>query len=141
MSSKFNKCELCNSYYKTEKEVHMNSNYCKYNNIIENAKIEQNEKACKKLIPSDYQYKSIHELRYNKFYYSQTLTRVICAIPERLTNMEYIHIVKEVKKIKKRIKKYLIKDIINIILEYTDQEFEHKIKLSEYNKIPINYLT
>ena len=139
--SKFSKCELCNGYYKTDKEVHINSIYCKDNNIIENAKIEQHEKACEKLIPKDHKYKSIHELRYNKFYYSQTLTRVICSIPERLTNMQYVHIVKEIKRIKKRFNKYLIKDLVNIIIGYTDQEFEHKIKLSEYNKIPINYLT
>ena len=101
MMSKFSKCELCNSYYKTDIEVHMNSIYCKDNNIIENAKIEQHEKACEKLIPNDHKYKSIHELRYNKFYYSQTLTRVICSIPERLTNMEYTKIVKEVKLIKR----------------------------------------
>jgi hypothetical protein len=141
MSSKFRKCELCNSYYKTDKEVHINSIYCKDNNIIENDKIEQHEKACKKLIPKDHKYQSIHELRYNKFYYSQTLTRVICSIPERLTNIEYIHIVKEIKKIKKRFNKYLIKDLVNVIIEYTDHEFEHKIKFMEYNKIPINYLS
>lgn len=140
--SKFSKCELCNSYYKTDIEVHMNSIYCKDNNIIENAKIEQHEKACKKLIPNDTKYKySIHELRYNKFYYSQILTRVTCSIPERLTDMEYTKIVKEIKRIKKRLNKYLIKDLVNIIIGYTDQEFEHKIKLSEYKKIPIHYLT
>jgi hypothetical protein len=128
MISKFNKCDLCNSYYKTDKDVHINSIYCKENNIIENAKIEQHEKKCKKLIPREYKYKSIHELSYNKFYYSQTLTRLLCLIPERLIEMEYTKIVKEIKIIKKRFNKYLIKDLVNIIIEYTDHEFEHKIK-------------
>lgn len=139
--SKFNKCDLCNGYYKIAKEVHINSRYCKDNNIIENAKIEQHEKECEKLIPIDHKYKSIHELRYNKFYYSQTLTRVLCLIPERLTEMEYTKIVKEIKRIKKRFNKYLIKDLIKIVIDYTDQEFEHKIKFMEYNKIPIHYLS
>lgn len=74
--SKFIKCELCDNYYKNDKEVHINSILCKDNNIIENAKIEEHEKECQKLIPKDYKYKSIHEVKYDKFYYSKILSKI-----------------------------------------------------------------
>jgi hypothetical protein len=44
-------------------------------------------------------------------------------------------------KIKLELNKYIIKDLIKFVIEYTDQQFEYDVQMKHNNSFPIHYLT
>ena len=47
----------------------------------------------------------------------------------------------EINNIKLQLNNYMVKDLINIIIGYTDQQFEYNVKMKHENSYPIHYLT
>jgi hypothetical protein len=137
------KCELCNATFKKSyfKNISSICPICdNENKKREEIKHELYQKECLKLIPKDYKFDG-YELRFNNYYYSQILTRINCSIPQRFLKMEHWQLSQEINKIKLELNKFIIKDLIKFVIEYTDQQFEYCIKMKDYATYPIHYLT
>jgi len=136
-------CELCKAIVKKSYFNNI-SNICPIcdNEIKRKEEIKHNiyEKECYKLIPKDYNYNG-HDLKHNKYYYSQILIRIQSNIPKKISNMEHWQLSQQLNKIKLKLNKYIIKDLIKFVIEYTDQQFEYIIKSNNYKLYPIHYLT
>lgn len=143
MSDKQFKCELCNVELKKYyfENVRSICGKCHYKiQCAEDIKHELLEQKCKALIPSDYKI-DYADLRHNKYCYRQALTRIQCSIPKRITIMPHWQLSIEINKIKLELNKYIIKDLIKFVIEYTDQQFEYDVKMKHENSYPIHYLT
>jgi hypothetical protein len=137
------KCDLCNIELKKNyfENVRTICGKCHYKQeCAEDIKHELLEQKAKALIPANYNF-DIHDLRYNKFCYRQALTRIQCSIPDRLIKISHWQLSIEINKIKLILNKYIIKDLIKFVLEYTDQQFEYDVKMKHNNSFPIHYLT
>ena len=143
MSDKQYKCDLCNVELKKYyfENVRTICGKCHYKiQCAEDIKHELLEQKCKALIPSDYKI-DYADLRHNKYCYRQALTRIQCSIPKRITIMPHWQLSIEINKIKLELNKYIIKDLIKFVIEYTDQQFEYDVKMKHENSYPIHYLT
>jgi hypothetical protein len=137
------KCELCNATFKKSYFKNISSICPICDNEIkrrEDIKHELQEKKAKALIPNNYKI-DIADLRHNKYCYRQALTRIQCSIPERLIKISHWQLSQEINKIKLELNKYIIKDLIKFVIEYTDQQFEYDVKMKHENSYPIHYLT
>jgi len=142
MTTQYN-CELCNielkKYYFDN--VRTICGKCHYKiECAEDIKHELLENKAKALIPSNYKIEYA-DLRSNKYCYRQALTRIQCSIPNRLTIMPHWKLSIEINNIKLQLNNYMVKDLINIIIGYTDQQFEYNVKMKHENSYPIHYLT
>ena len=137
------KCDLCNVELKKYyfENVRTICGKCHYKiECAEDIKHELLEKKAKALIPNNYNF-DIADLRHNKYCYRQALTRIQCSIPSRLIKISHWQLSQELNKIKLELNKYIIKDLIKFVIEYTDQQFEYNVKMKHENSYPIHYLT
>jgi hypothetical protein len=137
------KCDLCNATFKKSYFKNISSICPICDNEIkrrEEIKHELLEKKAKALIPNNYNF-DIADLRHNKYCYRQALTRIQCSIPQRLIKISHWQLSQEINKIKLELNKYIIKDLIKFVIEYTDQQFEYDVKMKHENSYPIHYLT
>lgn len=143
MSDKQYKCDLCNVELKKYyfENVRTICGKCHYKiECAEDIKHELLENKAKALIPSDYYYCN-SDIRCNKYFYRQNLMRAQCSIPLRLIKISHWQLSQELNKIKLELNKYNIKDLVNIIIGYTDQQFEYDVQMKHNNSFPIHYLT
>ena len=143
MTDKQYVCELCNVELKKYyfENVRTICGKCHYKiECAEDIKHELQEKKAKALIPNNYNF-DIADLRHNKYCYRQALTRIQCSIPERLIKISHWQLSIEINKIKLELDKFIIKDLIKFVIEYTDQQFEYDVKMKHENSYPIHYLT
>ncbi len=140
-------CELCNIELKKNyfENVRTICGKCHYKQeCAEDIKHELLEQKAKALIPANYNF-DIHDLRYNKFCYRQALIRYHCSIPDRLIKISHWQLSMEINKIRLELKQSskdkLYNDLINIIIGYTDQQFEYNVKMKHESSYPIHYLT
>ena len=137
------KCDLCNVELKKYyfENVRTICGKCHYKiQCAEDIKHELLEQKCKALIPSDYKI-DCSDIRCNKYFYRQNLMRYQCSIPLRLIKISHWELSQELNKIKLELNKYIIKDLVNIIIGYTDQQFEYDVQMKHNNSFPIHYLT
>jgi len=137
------KCDLCNVELKKHyfENVRTICGKCHYKQeCAEDIKHELLEQKAKTLIPADYKF-DIADLRHNKYCYRQALIRIQCNIPQRIINMAQWQLSQEINKIKLELNKYIIKDLIKFVIEYTDQQFEYDVQMKHNNSFPIHYLT
>jgi hypothetical protein len=142
MTSEY-KCDLCNVELKKYyfENVRTICGKCHYKiKCAEDIKHELLEQKCKVLIPNDYKI-DYADLRCNKYFYRQNLTRYQCSIPSRLIKISQWQLSQELSKIKLELNKFIIKDLIKFVIEYTDQQFEYDVKMKHNNSFPIHYLT
>jgi hypothetical protein len=143
MSDKQFKCDLCNVELKKYyfENVRTICGKCHYKiECAEDIKHELQENKAKALIPSEYKF-DYTDIRCNKYFYRQNLTRYQCSIPTRLIKISHWQLSQEINKIKLELNKYIIKDLIKFVLEYTDQQFEYDVQMKHNNSFPIHYLT
>jgi hypothetical protein len=136
------KCELCNIELKKYyfENVRTICGKCHYKQeCAEDIKHELQENKAKALIPSEYKF-DYSDIRCNKYFYRQNLTRYQCSIPSRLIKISHWQLSQELNKIKLQLNKVLVKDLINIIIGYTDQQFEYDVQMKHNNSFPIHYL-
>ena len=141
------KCELCNATFKKSYFKNISSICPICDNEIkkrEDIKHELQENKAKAIIPSEYKF-DYTDIRSNKYFYRQNLTRYQCRIPNRLIKISHWQLSQEINKIKLELKQSskdkLYNDLINIIIEYTDQQFEYDVQMKHNNSFPIHYLT
>ena len=147
MSDKQFKCDLCNvelKKYYFENVITM-CGKCHYKiECAEDIKHELQENKAKALIPSEYKF-DYSDIRCNKYFYRQNLTRYQCSIPMRLIKISHWQLSQEINKIKLELKQSskdkIYNDLINIIIGYTDQQFEYDVQMKHNNSFPIHYLT
>jgi len=146
MTDKQYVCDLCNIELKKYyfENVRTICGKCHYKQeCAEDIKHELLENKAKAFIPNDYKF-DIADLRNNKYCYRQALTRIQCSIPERLIKISHWELSQELNKIKLELKQSskdkLYSDLINIIIGYTDQQFEYDVQMNHNNSFPIHYL-
>jgi hypothetical protein len=146
MSDKQFKCDLCDVELKKYyfENVRTICGKCHYKiECAEDIKHELQENKAKALIPIDYKF-DYSDIRCNKYFYRQNLTRYQCSIPSRLIKISHWQLSQEINKIKLELKlsskDKLYSDLINIIIGYTDQQFEYDVKMKHENSYPIHYL-
>jgi len=142
MTSQY-KCDLCNVELKKYyfENVRTICGKCHYKiECAEDIKHQLQENKAKALIPSEYKF-DYTDIRCNKYFYRQNLTRYQCSIPWRLIKISHWQLSQELNKIKLELNKYIVKDLINIIIGYTDQQFEYDVQMKHNNSFPIHYLT
>jgi hypothetical protein len=137
------KCELCNIELKKYyfENVRTICGKCHYKQeCAEDIKHELLEHRALNLLPSNYKL-DLTYFRNNKYFYRQALIRYQCSIPERLIKICHWQLSQEINNIKLQLNKVLVKDLINIIIGYTDQQFEYDVQMKHNNSFPIHYLT
>jgi len=146
MNTQYN-CELCNIELKKYyfENVRTICGKCHYKQeCAEDIKHELLEHRALNLLPSDLKL-DLTYFRNNKYFYRQALIRYQCSIPERLIKISHWQLSQEINKIKLELKQSskdkLYNDLINIIIEYTDQQFEYDVQMKHNNSFPIHYLT
>ena len=142
MNTKYN-CELCNIelkkyYFENVRTICGKCNYKK--ECAEDIKHELLEHRALNLLPSNYKL-DLTYFRNNKYFYRQSLIRYQCSIPERLIKISHWQLSQELNKIKLELNKYIIKDLIKFVIQYTDQQFEYDVQMKHNNSFPIHYLT
>jgi len=136
-------CELCNIELKKYyfENVRTICGKCHYKQeCAEDIKHELLEHRALNLLPSDLKL-DLTYFRNNKYFYRQSLIRYQCSIPERLIKISHWQLSQEINKIKLELNKYIIKDLIKFVIEYTDQQFEYDVQMKHNNSFPIHYLT
>jgi len=142
MNTQYN-CELCNIELKKYyfENVRTICGKCHYKQeCAEDIKHELLEHRALNLLPSDLKL-DLTYFRNNKYFYRQSLIRYQCSIPERLIKISHWQLSQEINKIKLELNKYIIKDLIKFVIEYTDQQFEYDVQMKHNNSFPIHYLT
>ena len=143
MTDKQYVCDLCNVELKKYyfENVRTICGKCHYKiECAEDIKHELLEHRALNLLPSDLKL-DLTYFRNNKYFYRQSLIRYQCSIPERLIKISHWQLSQEINKIKLELNKYIIKDLIKFVLEYTDQQFEYDVQMKHNNSFPIHYLT
>jgi hypothetical protein len=147
MTDKQYVCDLCNVelkkyYFENVRTICGKCNYKK--ECAEDIKHELLEHRALNLLPSDYKL-DLTYFRNNKYFYRQSLIRYQCSIPERLIKICHWQLSQELNKIKLELKQSskdkLYSDLINIIIGYTDQQFEYDVQMKHNDSFPIHYLT
>jgi hypothetical protein len=74
---------------------------------------------------------------------SVDMTKVNITLVNQVENNHIENIVhhKSIQQYIDSLNKYIVKDLINIIIGYTDQQFEYDVKMKHENSYPIHYLT
>jgi hypothetical protein len=136
-------CELCNIelkkyYFENVRTICGKCNYKK--ECAEDIKHDLLEHRALNLLPSNYKL-DLTYFRNNKYFYRQSLIRYQCSIPERLIKISHWQLSQELNKIKLELNKYIIKDLIKFVIQYTDQQFEYDVQMKHNNSFPIHYIS
>ena len=96
------------------------------------------EDKCKALIPKDYKFDYVNN-GCNKYYYREALTKIQFSIPKLISKMPLTQLIQEIREIKLKLNKFLVKDLLNIVIGYTDQLLEYDMRQHRIKEYPIRY--